>query len=216
MAIRGCWVFAALFVFSMAVLSAGSAQAGVVYTDETSYNNAVAGFGMIPAWAEDFEGISAGSVSNSLQIGGGLAEIVNGGTAEVGSFGGSGLSWNQADASPTFVAIQGAGGTALGLKAISFNFGNEDAQSINFIGIGVADTASGYTTAQTPSNFVGWVGLGPETVDSVQFVQSGGITLDNLDGFVAHAPEPGSFLLFGVGAAGLFFAHRRRKARAAK
>ncbi len=216
MVIRNGSVLASLFVVSMVILSAGSAEAGVVYTDETAFNNAVAGLGLAPSWTEDFESTPAGPVSDPLLIGGGLAQVVDGGNAFVGSFGATGNSWMQPDGSQSFASMTGPGGTGLGLQAISFDFGNEVSQTVSFVNTAGIDTSAVIASAPATTNFVGWVSTGSETVLTTQFGQSGGITLDNIDGFVAHAPEPGTFILFGFGAAGLFFAHRRRRAHKAK
>ena len=211
MNLRGSALVAALVAIAL-VSVMGSAEAGVVYTDETAFNTAVAGLGSISAWSENFEGFAVGAVADPLLLGGGMAEVVDGGTASIG-FGATGQNWVQADGSPASAVVRGPGNTGLGLQAISFNFGNQAPQTVTFVGTGGSDTSAPFASDPTGTSFVGWIATGPETVLTAQFDQTGGITLDNLDGFVAHAPEPGTFLLFGLGAAGLFFANRRRKNR---
>ena len=212
MVIRPGWILSAIFAVSVVLLAAHPASAGVVYTDEADFNTAVAALGLVPSWSEGFEGMPTGAVTDPLLLSAGLAAVGGGFSAAVGDFGGpTGQSWSNGSGGAT---VRGAGNTGLGLRAISFDFGSTGSQTVSFVGTGGTETSAVFSAnGATTDSFVGWVATGDETVLTAQFDQPGSITLDNLDAFVAHAPEPGTFLLFGIGAAGLYLGHRRRKNR---
>jgi hypothetical protein len=208
-------VLTALLLGVACLLTTSTADAGVVYTDETAFNAAVAGMGLTTIWTEDFESFAIGGVTDPLSIGGGAAEIGYGGGGAILDVPTSANAWVQDFGAPGTVTIQGPGGTSLGLQAISFNFGNQVNQTVSFVTTPVPDTSVYNTTSTPTTQFAGWLSAGPETVSSVQLDLSQGIALDNARGIAVPNPEPSTFMLFGLGAAGLYFAHRRRKTRPA-
>ena len=203
------------------LLTVGSAEAGVVYTDETAFNNAVAGLGLTSLWSEDFESFATGAVGDPLLIGGGMAQIAGGSSALIADVLPTGNAWSQGVGSFTNATIQGpgsqgSGATGLGLQAFSFTFGNQAPRTVSFVTTAGIDVSPAYAAnGGNPDLFVGWVSSGPETTLTAQFDQPGGITLDNVQGVGVPNPEPSTFLLFGLGAAGLYFVRRRRKSQPA-
>ncbi len=209
---RGKVLLTALLLGTALLLTVGSAEAGVVYTDETAFNSAVAGLGLTSLWTEDFESFATGDVSDPLLIGGGMAQVMGG--ALITDVFPTGNAWTQGVGSFTNATLQGPGATGLGLQAISFNFGSQVPQTVSFVTTTGIDLSAPYApNGGNADLFAGWVTSGPETAVAAQFSQAGGITLDNPEGIGVSNPEPSTFLLFGLGAAGLYFVRRRRKSR---
>ncbi len=213
---RGKVILTALLLGVALLLTVGSAEAGVVYTDETAFNNAVAGLGFTSLWSEDFQNFATGGVSNPLLIGGGMAEITGGTNAFIADLQPSGNAWSQGVGSFSNATIQGPGATGLDLPAFSFNFGSQTPRTVSFVTTAGADMSPSYSAGSTNTTFfVGWVSSGPETVLAAQFDLPEDVSLDNVQGIGVPNPEPSTFLLFGLGAAGLYFVRRRRKSRPA-
>ncbi|MCG6937112.1 MAG: VPLPA-CTERM sorting domain-containing protein [Gammaproteobacteria bacterium] len=199
-----------LFVGLASLVMSWPSQAGMIYTDETSFDSAVASLSLL--WQEDFGGFPQGGVANPLSIAGGQAEVSGFGVTSVlfpatsewiGTTGGS-------------TSIQGTGGTSLGLAAISFNFGTYETAGqqviFNLVG-GGSDISLGYAiTSFFPdgaANFAGWIGGPGEQLMDVTFSLQKSVILDNINGYV---PIPSAVWLFGSGLIGLIGIARRKKA----
>jgi PEP-CTERM motif len=196
------------------LLTSAYAEAGVVYTDETAFNSAVSSLGLDTLWAEDFEGIPLGNVSDPLLVGSGLAEVAGGSNPTVMPGAPSGNVWIEDGGSQGGVVIRGSGGSALGVQAISFDFGSSGPQGVSFAANSGIDVSPAFPGGNPDTDtFVGWIGSGSETIASAYFDLPAGVSLDNLDGFGVSNPEPSTLLLFGLGAAGLYLVRRRRSRR---
>lgn len=183
-----------------------NANAGLIYTNQAAFDAAASG--LTSAWTEDFESFLQGPSADPLGIGGGQAEIVDGGNPSIINFGPTGLSWLQPGGSNSNAIIRGLGNTSLGLNAISFNFGNQVIQTIDFLHTSGTDTSPSYgSNGGLTDRFVGWIGSGSELLSLTQFVQTQGITVDNVRAYTS-VPEPASFALFGLCLMGL--ARRKR------
>ena len=123
-------ILTALLLGVACILTTSTAEAGVVYTDETAFNAAVSGLGLTTIWTEDFESFAIGAVSDPTSIGGGMAEVGYDGGAAILDIPPTAGTWVQDFGVPATVAIQGPGGSGLGLQAISFNFGNQVNQTV--------------------------------------------------------------------------------------
>jgi hypothetical protein len=102
-------VLTALLLGVACLLTTSTADAGVVYTDETAFNAAVAGMGLTTIWTEDFESFAIGGVTDPLSIGGGAAEIGYGGGGAILDVPTSANAWVQDFGAPGSVTIQGPG-----------------------------------------------------------------------------------------------------------
>jgi|GEM_PF-6304605 len=183
---------------------AGSAHADI-FTDRASYDAAVAAMGLTTAWDEDFEGFALGSVAVPTIIGGGAAEIVRAGTAEIidPSPIASGQAYLGVEGGIGEI-IQGVGGTSLGLSAFGFDYFSELDGMYNF------STSTGVESApMTPGGlplFVGWVGEPGEILEFVDYTP--GTSAHILDNMSAAVPAPGTAMLFAM--AGVAASRRRR------
>lgn len=206
-------LFGAVYLFAaLATLGlTGISQAGTIYTDETSFNTAVAS--LTQQWSEDFSGYAQGGVANPLSIAGGQAEVS--GTGFTAILFPTNNEWLGSTGGPT--SIQAPSSSPLGLAAISFNFGNPEAVQqviFNLVG-GGSDTSTGYaqtTCCSGPSgapNFAGWIGGSGEQLMDVTFSQHDMMVLDNIN---AYVPIPAAVWLFGSGLLGLVGIARRKKA----
>ncbi len=199
-------------IASVLLLTAVPAHAGVIYATQASFDAAAAGLNLV--FSEDFEGFAGGGVPDPLLIAGGLAEVVDGGNASIIIIGPTAKAWLQAGGTLANAQIRGPGNTPVGVRALSFNFGNEITQMWDFAhNLGI-DTSGAYgSNGGATDRFVGWIGGAGEVLDVSLAVNQAGITLDNIRGFNV-VPEPATLTLFGLGLAGLGFA-RRRKQKAA-
>ncbi|MCJ8318190.1 MAG: PEP-CTERM sorting domain-containing protein [Colwellia sp.] len=187
----------------------GFANAGLIYTNQAAFDAAT--LGLTSAWTEDFESFLLGPSADPLGIGGGQAEMVDGGNSSIINVAPTGLAWLQPGQSNSNAIIRGLGNTSLGLNALSFNFGNEVIQTIDFIHTLGTDTSPSYGANGGQTNsFVGWIGSGNELLNLTQFVQTQGITVDNIRAYTATSvPEPSTLAIFALGIMGL--ASRRFK-----
>ena len=199
-----------LFVFAVG----SSAHAGSIYTTQSSFDAAVAGYSQV--WGEDFEGFATGSVSNPFAIASGNAELL--------AFGaGNGLIHNNNDAhawmsgytsSGNDTWVRGIGGAALGVSAMSFDYafsGSGGSGAWDFFStLGHDIGPSNLNSNANLKHFIGWVGSGTETLTNAHVYRGGTDILDNVKGFEAEpVPEPSTMILLGIGIAG-FFGFRKK------
>jgi hypothetical protein len=191
----------------LAVILPHESQAGMIYTDRSAYDAAVAGFSL--SWSEDFEGFALGSTPVPTIIGGGAAEIAKLGSAEIIANGftpapGGANEWLGVEAG-FGETIQGLFGASLGINAIGFDYYSELGGSYNFNHSGGVDSDTPMPDG-TPL-FVGWVGSFGEVLDSVDYTPSTSAHI--LDDIVAQViPEPASIGLLGLVSGGIFFTRR--------
>jgi len=201
---------------SLAVLAslfagADDARGGLIFVSQGAFDAAAASLGL--AWAEDFESFAIGGVPDPLLIAGGQAEVVDGGSTSIISITPTGKAWLKSGGSPGQAIVRGPGGSSLGVKALSFNFGNEVAGAWDFAHSLGAETSPGYgANGGSTNRFVGWIGGVGETLDFTRYNQTAGITMDNVRGFKSSVvPEPSSIVLFAMGTFGVALIGRRRK-----
>ena len=197
---------------SMLFALAEGARAGIVYTNETDFLNALGGAG--PLWSEDFEGFALGPAIDPLPIGGGAAEVVDGNNSIIWDITPLGdKAWLQIGALPANAAIRGLGATSVNVGGIAFELANENPGTWNFDTSLGLDISGPYPVGGNQDRiFIGWVGFAGETLDLVQFSAQGGIVLDNIAGYEGViVPEPSGLALLGMGVTGLCGCGWRRK-----
>jgi hypothetical protein len=198
------------FVVLASVLAAASpAQAGTIFTNQALFNAAVAGLPLF--FNETFEGFPLGNNGDPLLIGGGRAEVVDGGNSVIWNNTPTGdKAWLQISGTQASAGVRGPGATAMGVAAFSFEFANQFQGLWAFTtSLGVNNSGVFAATGDQARQFLGWVGLPGETLNQVFFSAQQGIVLDNINGYAV--PEPASLLLIGVGLSTM--AARRRARR---
>jgi PEP-CTERM motif len=201
------------------------AQAGTLYYDSTSFNNAVVAAGLSQTWSENYQSFALGSGALGMSIGG-HAQITYVGTTN---------PLTQGQGPNSTAIISGMGGTALGVQALAFNYGYDNGPlqaSTDFWQFnstsGQANSAAGNVgSGLAPTNFFGWIGTGSETLNSAQISAGVSGSLDNIEAFGDPGggggggpppnPEPASMTLLAIGIVGMaaYGLKRRKKAAAA-
>ncbi len=182
---------------------AASSQAGIIYHDRPAYEAAVED--LLLTWSEDFEGFPLGEAPLPTPIGGGAAEIdADGGTAAIIVGPLTGQSWVGLPGG-FGETIQGPAGGSLLLDAIAFDYFSQFEGGYDFHHSGGVDSDD--VMPDLEPLFVGWVGGAGEVLDFVDYTP--GDSSHVLDNFVAHVPEPSTFVSASLGA--LVLGYRRRR-----
>jgi len=202
-----CWGLAALFqrllgaVLVLAVAGmATAANAATIYTDQASFDAAVASLTL--EWSEDFEGFSSGALpSGPVSVGSGRAEIFTGGPQEiyVQTNTGNQAYWNvEVPGDPPFLGpqttISGTASASLSVRAFSFNYnmggvGNNIYKASFVSSAGTQEVFLTETSVSYPNGeggqdvplFFGWVGAPGELLEQIILVpRATGILVDNI------------------------------------
>ncbi len=184
------------------------AHAGMIFTDQTAFNNAISGSSIL--WQEDFNSFAIGPV-NPLVIGGGSAQLVSSsdGQAVSNVFGTSNGSLNSGVNDVTVAGLVGPNFPLVGVGALSLFYTNnsgewqfifgETASEVDVISVPTISPQTG------PTEFIGWIADPGEQLLLARFSPDGaggvgGIFIDDITAYsVAPVPLPAGLWLMSSG-----------------